>query len=73
MIREYYKFIKEYLNLAEIKKLYLIINIVTAFFYKLFELLLPLFASLIIKYLTENDVQMTYLFLILFTEEPNKQ
>lgn len=67
MIREYYKFIKEYLNLAEIKKLYLIINIITAFFYKLFELLLPLFASLIIKYLTENDVQMTYLFLIIFT------
>lgn len=66
MIKEYFKFIKEYLSLAEIKKLYLVINMITAFFYKLFELLLPLFASLIIKYLTVNDVEMTYFYLILF-------
>ncbi len=66
MIREYYRFIKEYLNLAEIKKIYLIINIITAFFYKLFELFLPLLSSLIIKYLTISDVKMTYFYLILF-------
>lgn len=66
MIKEYYKFIKEYLKLAEIKPLYLTINIVTAFLYKLFELLLPLIGSLIVRYLTLNDSYMTFVYLIVF-------
>lgn len=66
MIKEYYKFIKDYLKLAEIKPLYLTVNIITAFLYKLFELLLPLIGSYIVKYLTLNDSRMTFIFLIVF-------
>lgn len=66
MIKEYYKFIKDYLKLAEIKPLYLTINIITAFLYKLFELLLPLIGSFIVRYLTLNNARMTYIFLIIF-------
>lgn len=66
MFREYYKFIKEYLKLAELKPKYILINVLSAFFYKGFSLLLPLIASLIIKYLTLNDAKMTYSFLIIF-------
>lgn len=66
MIKEYTKFIKDYLKLAEIKKFYLVINVVTAFLYKLFELLLPLFGSLIVKYVTISDAKMTFIALGLF-------
>lgn len=60
MIKEYYNFIKDYLQLAELKIKYLIINILSAFFYKGFSILLPLIASLIIKFLTESNAKMTY-------------
>ena len=61
MIREYYEFIKDYLKLAELKTKYIVINILSAFFYKGFSILLPLIGSLIIKYLTQNDAKMTYI------------
>lgn len=51
MIREYYNFIKDYLKLAELKTKYIVVNILSAFFYKGFSILLPLIASLIIKYM----------------------
>lgn len=60
MIKEYYNFIKDYLKLAELKRKYIIINILSAFFYKGFSILLPLIASLIIKYLTNGNESMTY-------------
>ena len=66
MIKEYLNFIKEYLKLAELKIKYIIINILSAFFYKGFAILLPLIASLIIKYLTNNDSTMTYYYLGIF-------
>lgn len=66
MVKEYYVFLRDYLKLAEIKTKYLIINILSAFFYKGFDLLLPLIASLIIKYLTLAAVTMSYVSLILF-------
>lgn len=66
MIKEYYDFLKDYLKLAEIKTKYLIINILSAFFYKAFDLLLPLIASLIIKFLTLGNVEMSYFSLALF-------
>ncbi|MCX4364382.1 MAG: ABC transporter ATP-binding protein [Bacilli bacterium] len=61
MLKEYYGFIKDYLKLAELKIKYLVINLVSAFFYKGFSLLLPFVASLIIKYLTQGNAEMTYL------------
>lgn len=61
MIKEYYQFIKDYLNLAELKIKYVAINILSAFFYKGFSILLPLIGSLIIKYLTNGDAKMSYI------------
>lgn len=66
MVKEYYNFIKEYIKLAEIKTKYLLINILSAFFYKGFSILLPLVGSLIIKCLIEKDANMTYISLGLF-------
>lgn len=66
MIKEYYRFIKDYLKLAELKTKYIIINILSAFFYKGFSILLPLIASFIIKYLTDGNSEMSYFCLILF-------
>ena len=66
MIKEYYRFIKDYLKLAELKTKYIIINILSAFFYKGFSILLPLIASFIIKYLTDGNSEMSYSCLILF-------
>lgn len=66
MIGEYYSFIKDYLKLAELKTKYIVVNVLSAFFYKGFSILLPLIASLIIKYLTLNDAKMTYSCLIMF-------
>lgn len=61
MIKEYYRFIKAYLKIAELKIKYLIINVLSAFFYKGFSILLPFIASLIIKYLTEGNAIMSYI------------
>lgn len=66
MIKEYYNFIKDYLKLAELKIKYVIVNILSAFFYKGFSILLPLIASLIIKYLTDNNAVMAYYCLVAF-------
>ncbi len=66
MFKEYKKFIKEYLELAEIKTIYLVVNIFSAFFYKGFSILLPLMASMIVKFLAIHDAEKTYLFLALF-------
>lgn len=66
MLHEYYNFIKSYLKLAELKTKYIIINLLSAFFYKGFAIVLPLVASLIIKYLTVNNASMTYLCLFAF-------
>lgn len=61
MVREYYKFIKDYLTLAELKFRYVLINFISAILYKGLSLLLPFVGSIIIKYLTLNDVRMTYI------------
>lgn len=66
MLREYYNFIKEYLKLAELKAKYVIINVLSAFFYKGFSILLPIVGSLIVKYLTNGDSEMTYTCLFAF-------
>lgn len=57
---------KDYLKLAEIKTKYIVINFVSAFFYKGFALLLPFIASLIVRYLTLKNANMTYFCLGLF-------
>lgn len=66
MLKEYYIFIKEYLKLAELKVKYVVINILSAFLYKGFSVILPLIASAIIKYLTEGNAESTYTSLCIF-------
>lgn len=61
MIKEYYKFIKDYLSLSQTKTSYFIGMIITAIGYKGFLLINTLFASWIIKYATSNDLKMTYI------------
>ncbi len=65
MIKEYYNFIKEYLHLAQTKKIYLFFAIVTAIMYKGFLIITPIFASWIIKYATIGNFKMTINSLIL--------
>lgn len=65
MIKEYYQFMKEYLELAQMKKMYLFLAIVTAFLYKGFLVLIPIFASWIIKYATIEDFKMAFFSLFL--------
>lgn len=60
MLKEYYKFIKDYLVLAELKFKYVFVNFLSTILYKGFSLLLPFFASLIIKNLTQMNVEATY-------------
>ena len=61
MIKEYYKFIKNYLRLSQTKISYFVGMVITAIGYKGFLLLNTLFASWIIKYATANDLKMTYI------------
>lgn len=49
MIKEYYKFIKDYLKLSQTKASYFIAMVVTAIGYKVFLVLNVLFASWIIN------------------------
>lgn len=67
MIKEYLRFFKNYFKLVDLKYIYLFINILTAFFYKLFMLLLPLVGSLIIKYVTDGNSIMSYTYIGVFT------
>lgn len=66
MIKEYIRFFKNYFKLVDLKYIYLFINILTAFFYKFFMLLLPLIGSLIIKYVTEGNAGLSYSCIIVF-------
>lgn len=61
MIKEYIKFIKEYLKLSQTKAKYLFEMIFTAFCYKGFLILNTLFASWIIKYATLSDFKMSFI------------
>ena len=61
MIKEYKTFIKDYLELSQTKRLYLFIMMLTAFLYKAFSLLIPFFASWIIKYATIINWKMTFI------------
>ncbi|MCI8445916.1 MAG: hypothetical protein HFH31_00320 [Bacilli bacterium] len=58
MVKEYYRFIKEYLEISNPRKDYLIITFITAFLYKVFLLLMPFLASWTIKYATNRFIQV---------------
>lgn len=66
MIKEYVEFIKNYLNLVQIKAKYMVIIILTALIYKGAYVLIPLIGSLIVKYLQLGDANMTFVFLFAY-------
>lgn len=66
MIKEYTKFIRDYLTLTQMKIKYLVWVMLTAVMYKGFSLLMPLFATRIIMYVTIQDWNMSYISLGIF-------
>lgn len=66
MIKEYYNFIKRYLNLIQIKKKHIYITIITAVLYKSFSLALPFIGAMIIKYISIGNFNMSYISLLIF-------
>lgn len=66
MIKEYITFIKNYIDLAKIKTNYMTIMVISAVLYKGCYVLIPLFGSLIVKYLQDGTESMVYLFLLLY-------
>lgn len=60
MLKEYFLFIKNYFKGTYTNIKYLVYMVLSAFFYKGFYLLLPILASLIIKYITTADFTLAY-------------
>ena len=60
MLREYFLFIQNYFKSTYTNKKHLIYMVLSAFFYKGFYLLLPICASLIIKYIATGDFTLAY-------------
>lgn len=65
-MKEYIGFIKNYINLVQIKTKYLVMIIISAIFYKGFYVLIPLIGSLIVKYLQAGNNDMVYVCLIFY-------
>ena len=66
MILEYYRLIKEYFKVSELKKSHFILPFILKITHHTCALLAPLVASWIIKYLEIGDAGQTYFYLYLF-------
>lgn len=66
MIKEYISFVRKYIELAQIKTSYLVMIIISAIFYKGFYVLIPLIASLIVKYLQSSNSDIVYMYLTFY-------
>ncbi len=60
MIREYQKFIGDYLKISHTGKKYYILLFLTSFIYKTMLLVITFLASLIVKFLTEKNIIASY-------------
>lgn len=65
-MKDYLTFIKNYFKYTCSSTKYLIYMVLSASFYKGFSLLLPIVASLIIKYLTTGDYTTVYFFIFIY-------
>ncbi len=63
MLKEYFIFIKNYFKYTCTNVKYLIYMVLSASCYKGFSLLLPVFASFIIKYITSGNYSLAYFFI----------
>lgn len=65
MIKEYVKFIKDYMRLSAFNKLTFVFLIMTAIIYKTAQVLIPFCAALVVKYVTIPDETMTWISILL--------
>lgn len=66
MLKEFRQYLREYWKIAELNRWLFVLNIFTALFYKTFAIIMPFVASLIIKYLTEQNAEMSYHYVFVF-------
>ncbi|MBR2864222.1 ABC transporter ATP-binding protein [Candidatus Saccharibacteria bacterium] len=66
MFKEQHHFIREYFAIAELNPLLFAFNLITAFLYKAADIFMPFVAALIIKALTEQNVDEAYLYIGIF-------
>lgn len=66
MFKEFYQYLKEYWQIAELSRPLFALNIFTALLYKGFAVIQPIVAAQIIQALTEQNTQMTYHCVMIF-------
>lgn len=66
MIKEYWRYIREYWAIAKLSPLLVALNIMTAVAYKALAVALPFIGAMIIKTLTEQNAEATYQNIFLF-------
>lgn len=66
MIKEYRRYIKEYWAVAKLSPFFFVINILTALLYKALAVIYPFLGAMVIKSLTEKNVDETYWNIVFF-------
>lgn len=66
MLKEYWRYIKEYWAIAELSPFLFFVNILTAIAYKGLDIARPFIAAMIIKSLTEQNAEETYKNILIF-------
>lgn len=66
MFKEQFRYIRDYLKVAELNPLLFAANFITALLYKIFDVARPFISALIIKNLTEQNVQGTIISVSVF-------
>ncbi|MBQ9029359.1 ABC transporter ATP-binding protein [Candidatus Saccharibacteria bacterium] len=66
MLKEYWRFIREYWAIAELKPLLFLVSLLTAAAYKALEIAQPFVGAMIIKSLSDQNAEETYRNIIIF-------
>lgn len=66
MVKEYWRFIREYWAIAKLSPFLFVVNVITALLYKILAIALPFIGAMIIKSLTEQNATETYNNILLF-------
>lgn len=67
MFKEQFGYIRDYLRVAELNPLLFALNFITSLLYKVLDVARPFIAALIIKNLTEQNVQGTVISIVIFS------
>lgn len=66
MVKEYWRFIREYWAIADLNSFYFFLSLITAIVYKALAIAQPFVAAMIIKSLSEQNAEETYLNIAIF-------